>query len=269
MRELWQRFERQSVRQQVGWLMIVGLALFALVIPFVSGDPLAQDLDHTLQRPGLSSLLGTDHLGRSVLARLSNAARLSLSVALASVVTAALSGAAAGIVAAWRGGWTERVLVAAADSVLAIPGLLLVILLTALAPGESWPFYIGLSAALWVEQFRVVRAASRSMLAGPQVEASRLLGFGPWYVVRRHLVPELAPVLTTLTIFGAGTAVVSLATLGLVGLGVRPPTPELGRLIIEALPHYREAPWLVSAPVAVLAMTVIGLALVVDREESR
>jgi peptide/nickel transport system permease protein len=269
MGQLSRRFQRQSAAQRVGWVLIVGLALFAIAVPFISGDPLAQDLDHTLQRPGLSSPLGTDQLGRSTLARLSNAARLSLSVAFASVATAALAGAAAGILAAWRGGWIERVLVAASDSLLAIPGLLLVILLTAIAPGESWPFYIGLSVALWVEQFRVVRAASRSMLAGPQVEASRLLGFGPWYIVRRHLVPELAPVLATLTIFGAATAVVSLATLGLVGLGVRPPTPELGRLIIEALPHYREAPWLVSAPVIVLATAVIGLALVADREEPR
>jgi peptide/nickel transport system permease protein len=88
-------------------------------------------------------------------------------------------------------------------------------------------------------------------------------------VVRRHLVPELAPVLATLTIFGASTAVVSLASLGLVGLGVRTPTPELGRLIIEALPHFREAPWLVSAPVVVLAWAVSGLALVADREPQR
>jgi peptide/nickel transport system permease protein len=263
------RIRGQSIEQLIGWGIIFLLAVFAVIGPFVSGDPLAQDLDRTLQRPGFTDLLGTDHLGRSVLARLSNAARLSLSVALVTVVTAAVSGAAAGVLAAWKGGWTERVLVAMSDSVLAIPGLLLVILFTALAPGESWPFYIGLSAALWVEQFRVVRAATRSMLAGPQVEASRLLGFSPWYIVRRHLVPELAPVLATLTIFGAATAVVSLATLGLVGLGVRPPTPELGRLIIEALPHYREAPWLVSAPVAVLAMTVIGLALVAGGEEPR
>jgi peptide/nickel transport system permease protein len=262
-------FRGASAHQRIGGLLVAVLAVFAIIVPLFAGDPLAQDLDHTLVGPSLGDPLGTDHLGRSVLARLSNAARLSLSVALASVVTAALSGAAAGILAAWRGGWPERVLVAVADVVLAIPGLLLVILLTALAPGDSWPFYVGLSAALWVEQFRVVRAASRSLLAGPQVEASRLLGFGPVYIVRRHLVPELAPVLATLTIFGAATAVVSLATLGLVGLGVRPPTPELGRLIIETLPHYREAPWLVSAPVAVLAMTVVGLALVADREEPR
>jgi len=262
-------FVRRASRQQViGGVIIVCLALFAVVVPLFAGDPLTQDLDHTLAWPSVSQPMGTDHLGRSVLARLSNAARLSLSVALISVATAALSGAATGILAAWRGGWSERVLVAIGDVVLAVPGLLLVILMTVLAPGESWPFYVGLSAAMWVEHFRIVRAASRSLLASPQVEASRLLGFGPFYIVRRHLAPELAPMLATLTIFGAATAVVSLATLGLVGLGVRPPTPELGRLIIESLPHYREAPWLVSAPVALLAITVVALALVADREES-
>src|SRR4029079_1166762 len=129
------------MQQTAGGLLIVLLTAFALVVPLLAGDPLAQDLDRTLVRPGLSFPLGNDHLGRSVLARLSNAARLSLSVALASVVTAALTGAAAGVLAAWRGGWIERALVAVADVVLAVPGLLLVILLTAVAPGESWPFY--------------------------------------------------------------------------------------------------------------------------------
>lgn len=269
MRDVWRVVRGASAHQIIGGVLIAMLGVFAIVVPIFAGDPLTQDLDHTLAPPGLAHLLGTDHLGRSVVARLASAARLSLSVAIAAVALAALTGAAAGMLAAWRGGWTERVLLVVSDIVVAIPGLLLVILLTALAPGDSWPFYFGLSATLWVEHFRVVRTASRALLAGPQVEASRLLGFGLPYVVRRHLVPELAPVLATLTIFGASTAVVSLAGLGLVGLGVRTPTPELGRMIIEALPHFREAPWLVSAPVGLLAAAVIGLALLAEREESR
>ncbi|MGO4610969.1 ABC transporter permease, partial [Variovorax sp. 2RAF20] len=87
----------------------------------------------------------TDHLGRSMLARLASAARLSLGLALLSVASAAVPGTLLGLLAAWRGGWTERLTGAVADAVLALPGLLLVLLLSAFAPGDYWPLYVGLS----------------------------------------------------------------------------------------------------------------------------
>ncbi len=155
----------------------------------------------------------------------------------------------------------DGALVALADGVLALPVLLLVALLTAVAPGRQWPFYIGLSLAFWVEYFRVVRATARTLLAGPQVEASRMLGFGPLYIVRCHLLPALLPLLSTLMTFGAATAVLSLATMGFVGVGLRPPTPELGVMLIEVLPYYQEAPWLLAGPVVVLGGFVVGVAL--------
>jgi len=146
---------------------------------------------------------------------------------------------------------------------------LLIVLLTAFAPGKFWPFYVGLSLALWVEYFRVVRAAAQTLLRSPQVEASRLLGFGPVYIVRRHLLPELIPILRTLMTFGAATSVLSLAALGLVGVGLRPPTPELGTMMIELLPHYQEAPWLIAEPILILLLAVTGLALVAGERELR
>ncbi|MFX7052310.1 ABC transporter permease subunit, partial [Acinetobacter baumannii] len=92
--------------------------------------------------------------------------------------------------------------------------------------------YVGISLALWVEYFRVVRAASRILLASPQVEASRLLGFGPGYIVRRHLLPALLPRLFTLMRFGLAGAVLAMSALGFVGVGLQPPTPELGVMMI-------------------------------------
>lgn len=252
---------RLSTRQLAGATLLVGAALFALVGPLLAGDPLRQDLSRALEAPSGSFLLGTDHLGRSMLARLAHAARLSLGLAALTVVSAAVPGTLLGIAAAWRGGWLERVLAGVADGVLALPALLLVALLTAAAPGALWPYYLGLSLAFWVEYFRVTRATSRSLLASPHVEASRLLGFGSAYILKRHLLPELAPLLFTLMTFGAATAVLSLATMGFVGVGLRPPTPELGVMMIELLPYYQEAPWLLGAPVLLLVSVVVALAL--------
>ena len=150
---------------------------------------------------------------------------------------------------------------------LALPGLLLVLLLAAFAPGQFWPLYVGISLALWVEYFRVTRSAAALVLAGPQVEASRLLGFGPLYILRRHLAPALLPRLATLMRFGFGGAVLAMAALGFIGVGLQPPTPELGVMMIELLPYYSEAPWLVGAPVALLFFTMLGLMLSGGRHE--
>lgn len=262
------RSRRAATRRRTGFCILASVAVFSLFGPAVIGiDPARQTLADTLLPPGAAHWLGTDVLGRSVLARLAHAARLSLGLALLAAVTAAIPGVLLGVVASWRGGRIERGLVMLADAVLSVPGLLLVLLFAALAPGRYWALYIGLSLSLWVEYFRVARAASRPVLAGDAVQASRLLGFGPGYVLRRHLLPALAPVLGTLLAFSAAQAVLALAALGFIGVGLQPPTPELGLMMIEFLPHYEEAPWLIAAPVALLMLLVLGMMLLVSEGE--
>ncbi len=253
---------RWSSAQIAGVLLLAGIVLFAWLGPLlIDADPARQQLARFLEAPSLAHPLGYDQLGRDMLARLLHGTRLSLSLAVLSVLSAAIPGVLVGLLAAWCGGWIERLLAAFADAVLALPGLLLVLLLAAFAPGGFWPLYVGISLALWVEYFRVVRAASRILLASPQVEASRLLGFGPGYIVRRHLLPALLPRLFTLMRFGLAGAVLAMSALGFVGVGLQPPTPELGVMMIELLPYYREAPWLLGAPVGVLLLTLLGLLL--------
>uniref|UniRef100_UPI000D354422 ABC transporter permease n=1 Tax=unclassified Variovorax TaxID=663243 RepID=UPI000D354422 len=260
---------RTAMRRRTGLFILAVVAVFSLIGPAVIGiDPARQTLADTLTPPGAAHWLGTDVLGRSVLARLAHAAQLSLGLALLAAVTAAIPGVLLGVVASWRGGRIERGLVMLADAVLSVPGLLLVLLFAALAPGRHWALYIGLSLSLWVEYFRVARAASRPVLAGDAVQASRLLGFGPGYVLRRHLLPALAPVLGTLLAFSAAQAVLALAALGFIGVGLQPPTPELGLMMIEFLPHYEEAPWLIAAPVALLMLLVLGMMLLAGDGEA-
>lgn len=259
---------RWTPAQAVGLLLLVLIVLFAWLGPlWIDADPARQQLARFLEAPSLVHPLGYDQLGRNMLARLAHGTRLSLSLALVSVLSAAIPGVVIGLLAAWCGGWVERVLAALADAVLALPGLLLVLLLAAFAPGGFWPLYVGISLALWVEYFRVVRAASRILLASAQVEASRLLGFGPLYIVRCHLLPALLPRLFTLMRFGLAGAVLAMSALGFVGVGLQPPTPELGVMMIELLPYYREAPWLVGAPVLVLFVTLLALLLLSPGKE--
>jgi peptide/nickel transport system permease protein len=211
--------------------------------------------------PSADHLLGTDHLGRDMAARLLSGAQLSLSLAILSVLTASIPGILLGVVAAWFGGWTDRILASFSDAILALPGLLLVLMLAAISPGSWWALYAGISLTLWVEYFRYTRQRARVTLAEPAVEASRMLGLSPRLIVLRHLVPEIGPGLLTIAAFGAATAVTAVAALGFISVGVRPPTAEWGVMMTELLPYWREAPFLILQPVACLVITVLALHL--------
>lgn len=252
----------RSVSRLTGLVLMTFLVIAAIGGPaLIGGDPAKQSLLHTLEGPSASHLLGTDQLGRDMAARLLSGAQLSLSLALLSVITAGLPGTILGVAAAWFGGWTDRLLGAFADAVLALPGLLLVLMLAAISPGSWWALYAGISLTLWVEYFRYTRQRARIVLAEPSVEASRLLGLGPWLLVLRHLIPEIGPGLLTIAAFGAATAVTAVAALGFVSVGVRPPTAEWGVMMTELLPYWREAPFLILQPIGCLVLTVLALHL--------
>jgi peptide/nickel transport system permease protein len=250
----------------------VGVALLALlVVAAIAGpdafglDPARQSLRNVLQPPNMTYLLGTDHLGRDMAARMLAGTQLSLTLALLAVATAALLGTALGILAAWRGGWSDRLTGALADAILALPGLLLVLMLAAIAPGSWRALYIGIALTLSVEFYRYSRQRARILLAAPAVQAANLLGFGPWHVLRRHLMPELWPGLLTLIAFGIATSVTAMAALGFVGVGLRPPVAEWGLMMTQFLPYWREAPWLILQPMACLMLTVLAAHLAVGR----
>ncbi len=246
----------------IGLGLLGVLAICTAIGPDLVGhDPAKQSLLDARQAPSAEHLLGTDHLGRDMAARLLSGAQLSLSLALLSVLTAGVPGTLLGIVAAWFGGWTDRILGSFADAILALPGLLLVLMLAAISPGSWWALYAGISLTLWVEYFRYTRQRVRVVMAEPAVEASRMLGLLPRLIVQRHILPAVGPGLLTVAAFGAATAVTAVAALGFVSVGVRPPTAEWGVMMTELLPFWREAPFLILQPVICLVITVLALHL--------
>jgi len=248
-----------NISHRLGWLTLLTLMVYAWLAPLTMPAPYLQDLSATLQAPSPQHWLGTDALGRSVLARLAEGIRVSLSLALGSALLSAVLGGSLGVVAAWRRGWLARVLQSLADAVMAMPGLLWVLLLSALAPGEKWPLYMGLVLTAWVEFFRTTRASVGALLAGPQVQSSRLLGFGPAYIARYHLWPAVRSTWLALVAFAVCNGVLAVAAMGFVGIGLRPPGAELGVLMTEALPYSDDAPWLLAAPVLALLACVLAL----------
>lgn len=233
----------QAVRRAGATVLAIVLAFTLFGPVLLPGDPYAQSLMKALSGPEAAAPLGYDHLGRSIFHRLAHALRLSPSIAVAAVLTAGSAGLALGTLAAARGGWIDLVLTMLADALLALPGLLMVLIVLAIVPGTALGFWAGLSLVLWVEFFRLTRAAARETLVSPAVQASRLLGFGPVYIFRRHIWPEIAPMMLTAAAFGTATAIMAIAALGFVHVGMRAPTPELGLMMVE-YPSWSRAFWL-------------------------
>ncbi len=260
---------RRPALRRAAILGLLVLAAFAFVGPFLLPDPAAQDLGRYLGSPTLGEPLGRDEFGRSVLARLAHATRLSLVLAAFCVATALVLGTAAGVASAWFGGWVDAVLRGISEAFVAIPALLVVLLVAAIAaPGSMWALYLGLALAQWVEYFRVVRVRAGLVLGSPAVEAAGLLELGPGHVVRRHLLPDLRPLLTTLASLGMVTSILAMSTLGFVKVGLQPPRAELGLMITESFPFYDVAPWLCLAPVAVLFLLTICFLSLRDTKEN-
>lgn len=246
-----------------GWAMLALLLAFALLAPLVDPvGPFKQSLLKALSGADAAAPFGYDHLGRSIFARLAHALRLSLMLAFAATATAALIGIALGAVASWRGGWIDRALCLLADSVLALPALLMILMMGVILPATALAFWAGLAAVQWIEFFRLTRAAARSHLASPAVEAATLQGFGPLWIFRRILWPEIGPMLRTAMAFGVANAIAAIAALGFVSVGMRAPTPELGLMMVELLPSWREAPFALLQPVLACFLLLLSLNLI-------
>jgi len=250
---------------RVGLGLAALVALFTVAAPLlVRADPDQQSLSAALTAPGEAYWLGADQLGRSLLSRLAHGAWRSLGLALTCVTVAGSIGVAAGLTSAWCGGWIEGLVMRTADLVMAFPGLLLALLLAGLLGGGVWPLALGLTVAHWPQFARVTRAAAASVLVRPHVEAASLTGHSPWFILTRHVLPSIAGQIAAMASLGVGTAVLSIASLGFLGIGLQAPTAEWGAMINDALPYHEEAPLLVWAPSLAIFVSVLALHLLGD-----
>jgi peptide/nickel transport system permease protein len=219
----------------VGWIcagIIVFLALVALLAPVIAPqDPNAVDVAHPFAGPSAAHLFGTDAVGRDILSRLMVGARTSLLGPLLVVLLANVAGTIVGLLAAWVGGWLDQLVSRVVDAMFAIPGLLLAILAVAVFGRGLTAPVIALSIAYVPYAARVARGAALRELALPYVEALRIQGFSATAISLRHVVPNLMPLLVAQSTVGFGYAMVDLAAVSFLGLGVQPPTPDWGAMV--------------------------------------
>jgi peptide/nickel transport system permease protein len=251
-----------------GGLFVLALAAVAVGAPWLAPqDPVRQSLRGRLAAPtlegvdGRAHLLGTDHLGRDVLSRVIWGARVSLLVGFAAVVVGGLVGATLGILAGYRGGWTDSVIMTVADAQLAFPFILLAIGIIAVL-GPSFPtliVVIGLSG--WMSYARVLRSQVLVLRSREFVDAIQALGGSVPRVIARHILPNVMSSLTVIATLELARSIVLEATLSFLGLGVQPPTPSWGGMVHEGREYLDSAWWISTFPGLVLMLT----SLVVSR----
>ncbi|NUT42296.1 MAG: ABC transporter permease [Thermoactinospora sp.] len=215
-------------------VVIALLVLTAVLAPLVApADPDAIDLSATLAGPGGDHLLGTDASGRDLLSRVIHGARTGLLGPLGVVAISTVLGVLAGLSAAWHGGWVDTLLSRSMELVFAFPGLLLAMLVVAMyGPGQTGPM-ITLAVAYTPFVGRMVRGVARAEMGRPYIAAYRALGFGGLAICLRHLLPNIAPVILAQSTINFGYALLDLAGLSFLGLGVQPPAADWGAMINE------------------------------------
>ncbi|WOT06471.1 ABC transporter permease [Shewanella youngdeokensis] len=260
--------QRLSAGQWLGAAILLMLVVTAWLVPLLGYDqPNAQNLQHSFAGISAKFPLGSDQFGRDMLARLAAAVRLSLGLSLLCVVTAAILGVSLGVMAAWGSQTVDSIINFVANTVMSLPGLVLVLLVAGLSPGSFVMLYVGIALTLWVEYFRVVRASVKPLINSLEIQSSMMLGFGRWYIFRRHIWPAIAGNVMTMAVFGAATSILMMAATGFVYAGLKPPTAELGLMIVELFPYFAQATWVLIQPLVVMLLMVLGFNLLAGQQE--
>jgi peptide/nickel transport system permease protein len=242
--------------------VVIGLALAAPLI--TSYNPITQNLSESLLPPSAQHLLGTDQLGRDTFTRLLYGLRLDLRIAFIAVLLPFLLGTVLGSLAGYFGGWVDTTIMRLVDIVVAFPFYVLIIALVfVLGPGER-SIYLAITLVGWVAYARIIRGEILVAKRQDYVTAARAGGLSNLRIMRRHLLPN---VITQAFIYSMSDIVqdiLAIVTLGYLGLGIPPPTADLGSMINDGQ-NFLSTHWqLTTIPGLVVVLVGLGLSLVGD-----
>lgn len=254
------------------WAILAPATIFVLIGIFspwlMTHDPAAQDYAALLEGPSWSHWLGTDYLGRDMFSRIIGGARTSL-VAMVFVLVAALAiGVVIGSFAGYVGGKTELVLISVIDIALALPSLVIALALMGVFSGvnfdwmsDYWKMIVALTLAWWANYARMSRAVVVAELQQPYIEAARVMGASHIWIFTRHILPHVLGLVVVYASADAGALVLAIATLSFLGLGVAPPTPEWGQMLVDGMSYIEENTALVIIPGLALTAVVVSFNL--------
>lgn len=270
---------RGSGKLLCGGIVVALFVLAAVFAPLITmGDPAAQDLLHRLAPPSHQHLLGTDQLGRDVWTRLVYAIRIDLRIGLLGAILPAMIGSAIALVAGFGGKVVDTAIMRLCDVVVSFPLLVFFIALVGLlGPGDGWlflgpgeiPIIIGFTAISWIVYARLLRTEVRRVQDTDYMRAAVTGGLPRRRVILNHLLPNAVGQTIVYVVVDIGLAIVAIATLSFLGVGIPIDTPEWGAMINSSRGLIQTNWWLMAAPGVAIATLAMGLALIGDGLDDR
>lgn len=262
--DAWIRLRKNSFAMTGGVILLL-LIITAFAAPMIApGDPVIQDYDHLMEGPSRSHPFGTDNFGRDIFSRVVYGARISLRLGLLGTIVGVSIGALIGMLAGFYGGWVDSLSMRLLDIQLAFPGLLLAIVIIAVLGVGEINVIIAIGVFSVPVFARVLRGSIIALREQDFIHAARAVGVSDRRLMLAHLLPNaLAPVIVLMTL-RLGTAILTAASLGFLGLGVRPPSPEWGTMLSEGRTYMQLAPHIAIFPGLAILVTVIALNLLGD-----
>lgn len=264
-RRAWRRL-RRTPSALAAAAFLGGMAAVSLIVPrAVRIDPYQQSLSDSLLAPGTDGhLFGTDHLGRDVLLRLIDGARISLSMGFVAVVIAIVVGGGIGLIAGFCGGWPDTVLMRLIDVQLTFPGILFALVIVTVLGSGLTQAMVAIGIAAVPRYARVVRGSVLAARHELYVESARSTGASNLRIVFVHIVPQVLGPVITLATLGLATAILAAAALSFLGLGPQPPTAEWGLMLADGRKYLNVAWWLGVFPGLAIMLTVLAINLFGD-----
>ena len=263
-RGVW-RFTRASWLNTVAVVLVLLAVLTALIGPLlVRHNPNAADFAAILQAPSKAHLMGTDNVGRDILARVVAGARISLFSALLIIFLSAPFGCVLGMVAGLVGGIVDEVIMRITDLFFAFPAFVLAAAIAASLGPSLGHTILAVAVVYWPWYARLARGQVLSLREREFVLAARVVGSGTAGIVLRHMVRNVLPIVAIQMSADLGNAILSISALSFLGLGAQPPTPEWGTMMADAKDYVQTAWWFLTFPGLALTFTVFGFNLLGD-----
>jgi glutathione transport system permease protein len=244
-------------------LLLVAAAILApWIVPYDAEN--FYDYDRLNALPSLKHWFGVDPLGRDIFSRILMGARISLTAGFVSVSVGALIGTALGLVAGYREGWWDRIIMRLCDVLFAFPGILLAIGIVAILGGGMTNVIIAVAIFSIPTFARLVRGNTLSLKHLTYVEAARSVGASGWTIVVRHIFPGTIAAVVVYFSLRIGTSIITAASLSFIGMGAQPPTPEWGAMLNEARADMMSSPHVAIFPSLAIFFTVLAFNLLGD-----
>ncbi|MBR2765124.1 MAG: ABC transporter permease [Blautia sp.] len=250
------RDNKLAVLSAVLILLIILAAVFApYLTPYNDTD---MDLLGRLSPPSAKHLLGTDEGGRDVLTRMLYGARISLLVGVVPTLLSMVLGAALGILAGFRGGWVDAVIMRLADITLAFPSMLLAMVIMYTLGGGLINIFLTLTLVNWAEVARILRAQTLQLKEREFVEAARVIGVPRPVIMLRHILPNCVPTLIVLFTLNVPSSILTESSLSFLGMGIQPPGSSWGLMVNVGRQYLYNAPWVSFMPGLAIMLIVLA-----------